>query len=171
MISFECTCGATLRMKDNLAGRMGKCPKCGNVIRVPRKPREERQHAQMRTGPQRANSAVALGVNDALTQLSHAVEAGSLKPSPPSASVPSDPAPRVGVFSHYGYEISLVVLAALVLGGVLLYYCVLRDTWDLDHLLKCESFAAKRLFWSKRGSVGRALASTSRCSTSSAVER
>jgi DNA-directed RNA polymerase subunit RPC12/RpoP len=35
-ISFECSsCKASLKVKDELAGRKGKCPRCGNVVSVP----------------------------------------------------------------------------------------------------------------------------------------
>ncbi len=39
MIQFKCSgCGTTLRLKDETAGRKGKCPKCGIVLEVPSPP-------------------------------------------------------------------------------------------------------------------------------------
>ena len=36
MISFQCpACGKKLKVKDEFAGKKGKCPKCGNVINIP----------------------------------------------------------------------------------------------------------------------------------------
>src|SRR5437868_5439051 len=36
MISFDCpSCGKNLTVKDDLAGKKGKCPKCRGVIMVP----------------------------------------------------------------------------------------------------------------------------------------
>jgi predicted Ser/Thr protein kinase len=36
MIAFDCPgCGHTLRVKDELAGKKGKCPRCGAGVRVP----------------------------------------------------------------------------------------------------------------------------------------
>lgn len=32
MITVTCDCGAKLRVKDELAGKKGKCPKCGQII-------------------------------------------------------------------------------------------------------------------------------------------
>ncbi len=36
MITFDCdTCGHSVRVKDEFAGRKGKCPKCGAVLQIP----------------------------------------------------------------------------------------------------------------------------------------
>lgn len=35
MINVTCSCGATLRVKDEYAGKRGKCPKCGQAILIP----------------------------------------------------------------------------------------------------------------------------------------
>lgn len=34
-ISLTCACGATIRVEDRLAGRLGECPQCGNKVRIP----------------------------------------------------------------------------------------------------------------------------------------
>ena len=34
-ISFQCTCGRTLRVKDELAGRRARCPQCSSILTVP----------------------------------------------------------------------------------------------------------------------------------------
>jgi hypothetical protein len=34
-IAFDCTCGKTLRVPDNSAGKRAKCPACGAVVSVP----------------------------------------------------------------------------------------------------------------------------------------
>jgi hypothetical protein len=34
-ISFQCACGRTLRVKDELAGRRARCPKCSSILTVP----------------------------------------------------------------------------------------------------------------------------------------
>jgi hypothetical protein len=36
MIKFQCNCGRKIQVKDELAGKRGKCPKCGNRIQVPK---------------------------------------------------------------------------------------------------------------------------------------
>jgi len=36
MIEFTCDCGKRIRVKDELAGKRGKCKQCGATIRVPR---------------------------------------------------------------------------------------------------------------------------------------
>jgi DNA-directed RNA polymerase subunit RPC12/RpoP len=35
-ISFQCTCGRTLRVKDELAGRRARCPKCSSILTIPK---------------------------------------------------------------------------------------------------------------------------------------
>jgi hypothetical protein len=34
-ISFKCECGRSLRVKDELAGKQGRCPACGTLLRIP----------------------------------------------------------------------------------------------------------------------------------------
>ncbi len=34
-IQFQCSCGKAFRVKDELAGKTGKCPNCGAVLEVP----------------------------------------------------------------------------------------------------------------------------------------
>jgi len=34
-ITLSCTCGKTLRVPENLAGKKGKCPACGAVLEIP----------------------------------------------------------------------------------------------------------------------------------------
>lgn len=34
-IRFQCSCGAPMQVKDEMAGKQGKCPKCGQTITVP----------------------------------------------------------------------------------------------------------------------------------------
>ncbi|MBI4615648.1 MAG: hypothetical protein HY720_18670 [Planctomycetes bacterium] len=34
-IRFQCSCGAPMQVKDEMAGKQGKCPKCGRTITVP----------------------------------------------------------------------------------------------------------------------------------------
>lgn len=42
MIQVECSgCGAKLKVKDELAGRSGKCPKCGDKVQIPAAESEE----------------------------------------------------------------------------------------------------------------------------------
>jgi hypothetical protein len=36
MITFSCACGKTIRVKDEHAGKKGKCPACRQVVRVPK---------------------------------------------------------------------------------------------------------------------------------------
>jgi len=35
-ISFQCGCGRTLRVKDELAGRKVRCPECSTILAVPK---------------------------------------------------------------------------------------------------------------------------------------
>jgi len=35
VISFECQCGAKVKVDDQLAGRMGRCPRCRRMVRIP----------------------------------------------------------------------------------------------------------------------------------------
>jgi len=35
MIEIACDCGKRIRVKDEHAGKKGKCPGCGNVVRIP----------------------------------------------------------------------------------------------------------------------------------------
>ncbi|MCE5328607.1 MAG: hypothetical protein LLG01_19565 [Planctomycetaceae bacterium] len=35
MISFKCACGRSIKAKDQLAGKMAKCPHCGQVLTIP----------------------------------------------------------------------------------------------------------------------------------------
>jgi len=38
-ITVKCTgCGKTLKVKDELAGKRGKCPGCGTIIQIPKAP-------------------------------------------------------------------------------------------------------------------------------------
>lgn len=39
-IPFQCACGASLKVKDALAGKKVKCPTCGNSVLVPAPPEE-----------------------------------------------------------------------------------------------------------------------------------
>ena len=34
-IKVTCSCGRVLNVKDELAGKKGRCPSCGNVLQVP----------------------------------------------------------------------------------------------------------------------------------------
>lgn len=38
-ISVSCSCGKTLNVKDELAGKRGKCPKCGALLTIPQPPK------------------------------------------------------------------------------------------------------------------------------------
>ncbi len=35
-ISFQCTCGRDLRVKDELAGRRVRCPNCSSILTIPK---------------------------------------------------------------------------------------------------------------------------------------
>ncbi len=55
-IRYKCqNCGATLKIKDELAGKQGKCPKCRTSFRIPKKsdeqPSSEQDGAKKKSGP------------------------------------------------------------------------------------------------------------------------
>ena len=55
-IKFLCSsCKKVVSVKDEFAGRKGKCPHCGNVLTVPRRP--GRRLARFRRRPSRPASA------------------------------------------------------------------------------------------------------------------
>ncbi|MCE5277141.1 MAG: DUF4190 domain-containing protein [Planctomycetaceae bacterium] len=35
MITFNCTCGQSIEVADDMGGKQGRCPKCGQVVTVP----------------------------------------------------------------------------------------------------------------------------------------
>src|SRR3989337_345747 len=50
MIAITCFCGKTLKVKDELAGKRGKCPSCGEAIVVP-SPRRARTDGTGKSPP------------------------------------------------------------------------------------------------------------------------
>src|SRR5262245_35614023 len=36
VVTFTCPCGKKLQVRDEFAGKQGKCPACGNVVSIPR---------------------------------------------------------------------------------------------------------------------------------------
>ncbi|RMG33417.1 MAG: hypothetical protein D6725_15815 [Planctomycetota bacterium] len=50
-ISYKCkSCGASLKIKDELAGRKGKCPKCKTAFRIPQPKKAAAAHAKPSSG-------------------------------------------------------------------------------------------------------------------------
>jgi hypothetical protein len=49
-ITFNCTCGKTLRVPDETAGRRAKCPACNAVVNVP-KPEPEPEFEVVEEAP------------------------------------------------------------------------------------------------------------------------
>ncbi|MHC4356503.1 MAG: hypothetical protein ACYS0H_27685, partial [Planctomycetota bacterium] len=52
MIEFACSCGKSYTVKDDMAGKTGKCKECGEPLRVPAKAAEGRAALQSRPAPQ-----------------------------------------------------------------------------------------------------------------------
>lgn len=55
-IAFNCTCGKTLRVPDESAGRRAKCPACGAVVQVPA-PEQEPEFEVVEEPPPRPGAA------------------------------------------------------------------------------------------------------------------
>lgn len=121
MIEFKCSeCGKQLRVKDEAAGKKGKCPQCGTVLLVP---------APALTKPHQSTEGT-----DAIAQVQPpaATSHSEQEPEPPtpegssSASIPTEPSPRLD-------QTAKIALAAGGLGLV---------TLGLSPLFKWINFGA-----------------------------
>jgi len=126
MIKLECdNCGQVINLKDEMAGRKGRCPRCGSSMIIP--------------GGSRASAASDLlaeeSVPNEILPPSECVaaqkavdanvrngEANLLSAEP--ASEPSCLHPAA---------IAVIVVAILVVGGVLTWTFAFRDTWQRDN--------------------------------------
>ena len=62
-ISVTCPqCSATLKVKDELAGKRGKCPKCQGAVQIPAADRGPAKRAPVATSPKPAEAAVKLAI-------------------------------------------------------------------------------------------------------------
>jgi len=69
-ITFKCDCGKQLTVRDDLAGKRGKCPACGKILVVPGKltaayeavPQKKRKEGEPRIGVAIAIGAILLGL-------------------------------------------------------------------------------------------------------------
>lgn len=52
MIEFACSCGKSYTVKDEMAGKTGKCKECGEPLLVPAKPAENKVAPQRKSGGQ-----------------------------------------------------------------------------------------------------------------------
>lgn len=67
-IRVTCSCGRELNVKDELAGKKGKCPQCGRVIQVPTLEEIAVQTEAERAAPEPAPQESAAGVEETPTK-------------------------------------------------------------------------------------------------------
>jgi DNA-directed RNA polymerase subunit M/transcription elongation factor TFIIS len=75
-IRFSCSCGRVLNIKDELAGKKGKCPECGKVVSVPMESEPEPTPEEIKA------QAEAEAEVQAQALVAEAAAAAALKPCP-----------------------------------------------------------------------------------------
>ena len=75
-IKVACSCGKKLEVKDELAGRRGKCPACGKILMIPaaaapKLPVAAPPHSVAAAQPAAASAGVAAGMPQRIGSMTH----------------------------------------------------------------------------------------------------
>lgn len=123
MIEFKCpTCGKSLKVPDEHAGKKGKCA-CGAVVAVP---------SVTGKGPTEGTPTTEVHSEDSR---GHTEAREKL---PPAVKV-------------------VLVGAGLLIAGLLVYFWLVRDTWELNNMLHLEELAKDAIVLRKKGDLQEAI--------------